>query len=129
MILRKYMSLLGIGSAKIDLILNKETYRPGDPVHGHFYIKGGTIEQQLKRIDCDLVAVKESEGVEKVIDSKTILSSTRIHSEELSEISFAFQLPAAIPVSSDEISYHFKTRLTFNEGVNSIDFDEIQIVH
>lgn len=129
MILRKYMSLLGIGSAKIDLILNKETYRPGDPVHGHFIIRGGTIEQQLKRIDCDLVVVKKLEGVQKVIDSKTILSSTRIHSEESNEIAFAFQLPATVPVSSEEISYRFNTRLFFNEGVISRDQDIIQITH
>lgn len=123
------MSLLGIGSAKIDLILNKETYRPGDPVNGHFYIKGGTIEQQLKRIDCDLVVVDKAEGVEKVIDSKTILSSTRIHSDESNEISFAFQLPASVPVSSEEISYRFNTRLIFNEGIISRDQDIIQITH
>ena len=49
------MSLLGIGSAQIDLILQKEIYNPGNPIHGYFLIKDGTIKQQIKRIDYDLV--------------------------------------------------------------------------
>ncbi|MDQ0219743.1 sporulation protein [Peribacillus cavernae] len=128
MILRKYMSLLGIGAAKIDLILQKEAYRPGDPVHGYFIIKGGTIEQQLKRIDCDLVVMDKISGTEKVIDSTTILTSTRIDSEESNKISFAFQLPDSVLASTEEITYRFKTRLTFNEGVTSRDQDLIQII-
>jgi sporulation-control protein len=128
LILRKYMSLLGIGSAKIDLVLRKETYKPGEPVDGCFYIKGGTIEQKLKRIDCDLVLMDQAADIEKVIDTKTILTSTHIHSEESNKISFAFQLPASILESTKDRSYRFKTRLTFNEGVQSNDQDIIQIV-
>ncbi|CAH0345378.1 sporulation protein [Bacillus sp. CECT 9360] len=127
MILRKYMSLLGIGSAKIDLVLEQEAYKPGDPVHGYFHIRGGTIEQQLKRIDCDLVVADKTE-MEKVIDSRTILTTTRINAEESNKISFAFQLPASVLASTEEISYRFRTRLTFNEGVHSSDQDMIQIV-
>ncbi|RFU60479.1 sporulation protein [Peribacillus glennii] len=128
MILRKYMSLLGIGSAKIDLVLNKETYAPGEPVHGHFLIKGGTIDQQLKRIDCDLIAI-DNNGSEKVINSKTILSSARIISEEMNQISFAFQLPDSVPASTDGLTYRFHTKLAFNEGASSRDEDAIQIIN
>ncbi|MFC0273967.1 sporulation protein [Metabacillus herbersteinensis] len=128
MILRKYMSLLGIGSAQINLILQKETYKLGDPVHGYFLIKGGTIEQQIKRIDCDLVLSDQTTLIEKVIDTTTILTSTHIHSEEFKKIPFTFQLPASVPVSTQEVSYHFKTRLTFNKGVESRDRDIVQII-
>ncbi|PLS17700.1 sporulation protein [Bacillus sp. M6-12] len=128
MILRKYMSLLGIGSAKIDLILEKDTYKAGNPVHGYFIIKGGTIEQQIKRIDCDLVMTDTTEGAEMVIDTTTMLSTSKIHSEETNIIPFAFQLPDFLEASTEEISYRFTTRLTFNEGVKSIDQDVIQIV-
>jgi sporulation-control protein len=128
MLLRKYMSLLGVGSAMIDLILPKETYRRGEHIKGHFYIKGGTIEQQLKRIDCDLIMLDQSTGLKKVIDTATILSSKLINSEESNNVSFTFKLPETIPPSSEEISYRFKTRLTFNEGVESKDQDIIQVI-
>lgn len=128
MLLRKYMSLLGVGSALIDLILPKETYKRGELINGHFHLKGGTIEQQLKRIDSDLVLIDHRTNKEKVIDTATILSSKLLHSEEASNISFTFKLPEDIPLSSEHISYRFKTRLTFNEGVESKDQDLIQVI-
>lgn len=128
MLLRKYMSLLGVGSAVIDLILPKDTYKRGDLINGFFHLKGGTIEQQLKRIDSDLVLIDSNTDIEKVIDSATILSSKLINPEEDSKVSFTFKLPEDIPASTDSISYRFKTRLTFNEGVESKDQDVIQII-
>ncbi|WP_053367984.1 sporulation protein [Bacillus sp. FJAT-27245] len=127
MLLRKLMSRLGIGLAQIDLILPKKTYSAGEKIYGHFLIRGGTIEQKIKRIDCDLVMIDQSKGIEKIIDSVTILSSRLIPSEELNKISFTFNLPASIRVSTEDISYHFKTKLIFNEGLESIDQDIIQI--
>ena len=128
MLLRKYMALLGVGSAKIDLILQNEVYRPGEVVNGHFSIEGGNIEQKLKRIDCDLVLTDKAADIEKVIDTKTILTSMQIHSEELYELSFVFRLPESIVPSTDTISYRFQTKLIFNEGVTSQDQDMIKIV-
>lgn len=122
------MSMLGIGSAKIDLILPKDTYHPGDYIKGFFLVKGGTIEQLIKRIECDLVMIDQISGSEKVIDHTTVLSSKIIHSEESSHISFTFKLPELIPFSSEERSFRFKTRLTFSEGVESRDQDYIQII-
>ena len=122
------MALIGIGSAKIDLILQKEMYKPGEYVYGSFSIKGGTIEQKLKRIDCHLVLTDKAAGIEKVIGTTTILSSTQIETEEVHNLSFAFHLPASIPFSTDELSYHFQTKLIFDEGVTSQDQDVIQII-
>lgn len=127
MILRKYLSLLGIGSARIDLILPKEIYKRGEDISGHFLIHGGTIEQKIRRIDCDLVMLNEVSGEEKLIDSTTILTSKKIDSDESNKMSFTFFLPEEIPVSSEVISYRFKTRLTFNEGVESKDQDRILV--
>lgn len=122
------MSLLGVGSAVIDLILPKDTYRRGELINGYFHLKGGTIEQQLKRIDSDLVLIDKDTNTEKVIDTATILSSKLINPEEDSKVSFTFKLQENIPVSTDSISYRFKTRLTFNEGVESKDQDLIRII-
>jgi sporulation-control protein len=128
MILRKYMSLLGVGSATIDLILPKETYHHGEFIEGIFMIKGGTVDQQIKRIECDLVMTDLTNGNEKVIDTTTILTSKLIQSEESDQLTFTFKLADYIPISTEERSYRFKTRLTFNEGVESKDQDIIQII-
>lgn len=122
------MSLIGVGSAQIDLILEKEIYKLSEPVYGFYFIKGGAIEQQIKRIDCDLVMKNHASGIERVLDTATILSSSRIDSEGTNKMSFTFQLPDSLPISSAEVSYRFKTRLTFNEGVVSRDEDLIEII-
>jgi sporulation-control protein len=128
MLLRKYMSLLGVGSAQIDLILEKDVLKPGESVNGQFLIKGGTIDQQLQEIECSLVMVDEKTGLEKFIDTVTIAIKTRIQSEGDDKVPFSFQLPVDVPVSSKKISYHFKTKLTFEKGVESWDEDMIKVV-
>ncbi|RBW68795.1 sporulation protein [Bacillus taeanensis] len=127
MILRKAMSLLGIGSAKIDLILEKERFHPGEDVHGYFLLKGGTIEQQLKRIDCDLVMVDKKTGIEEILDSATILTSKLIEADEENKLPFTFKIPDTIQGSNPNVSYRFNTKLTFNQGVESLDEDVIHI--
>ncbi|RSK26597.1 sporulation protein [Bacillus sp. HMF5848] len=128
MLLRKYMSLIGIGSTEIDLILPKNTFKKGEEVKGYYLLKGGTIEQQLKRIECDLVLSDEVSGAEKVIESTTILTSITIHAEELHRIDFTFCIPRPIDLSSSTKVYSFKTKLAFTKGVESTDHDPIIIV-
>ncbi len=128
MLLRKYMSLVGIGSAQIDLILEKETYEPGETVKGWFLIKGGTIEQKLKRIECDLVRVDPILELEEVIHTATILTSSIIETNEENRILFTYSLPENIRTSTDTLMYRFKTRLFFTQGVASVDQDVIQII-
>lgn len=122
------MSLLGIGSARIDLTLPKKSYRAGEYIKGYYLIRGGTIDQKAKRIDCDLVMMEPSMGLEKIISSTTILTSRLIHSGEECKISFTFKIPYSIKASPEGVYFHFKTKLTFNEGVASIDQDIIQVI-
>jgi sporulation-control protein len=127
MILRKYLSILGIGSAQIDLILPKEEFLPGECINGYFLIRGGVIEQQLKRIDCDLVMADLSSRTEKVIETANILTSKQIESDEQNRIDFIFRLPKDLAASTEERLYYFNTRLVFDEGVISKDQDFITI--
>jgi sporulation-control protein len=128
MLLRKAMSLLGIGSTGIDLILEKKTYRPGDKVSGYFLLKGGTIEQYIKQIECDLVMIDKSKEKEEVINTTTILTSRVIEADEIYQESFILSLLDTLQESRADLSYIFKTRLIFNEGVESKDQDIIYII-
>lgn len=129
MILRKYMALLGVGSARIDLILEKDRYDVGEQVKGVFVVKGGLIGQQLKRIDCDLVMSEDGnqKAKAKIVDSITIFTTKYIHSNTENHIPFTFRIPHSIHVDN-LVSYRFKSRLAFNEGVESLDHDVITIL-
>ncbi|CAM3884922.1 sporulation protein [Mesobacillus thioparans] len=128
MLLRKYMSLFGVGSAQIDLVLKKDVLTPGDPVHGKFLIKGGTVAQELQQIECGLVMVDLKTEQEAVLDKIFIDVKTRIQPDGDDEVPFTFQLPTDVPLSNKHISYHFKTKLVFKQGIESWDEDMIKVV-
>ncbi len=58
MLLRKMMSRVGVGSAHVDLILNKSLWRQGEMIQGIVHIYGGTVEQRIERLDVELVQKK-----------------------------------------------------------------------
>jgi sporulation-control protein len=128
MLLRKYMSWLGIGSAQVDLLLKKEVYHQGECVEGCFEIHGGLIEQEVKRIECDLVKVNLLDKSEEIVDSLTMLTSKTVDSEENNQIPFHFTLPSDLTPSSSSVSFRFKTRMIFQHGIKSIDQDLIKVI-
>ncbi|MCA1062666.1 sporulation protein (plasmid) [Cytobacillus spongiae] len=128
MILRKYMSLIGVGSAKIDLVLPKNSFKLGELLHGYFFLEGGIIEQKLKRVECDLVMLDNNGKKEKIIDSTTVLKSDSIKAEERNKLAFTYRIPETLPYSNENgVRYLFKTKLTFDQGVESYDEDYISI--
>lgn len=128
MLLRKYMSLLGVGSAQIDLILKKDVLIPGESVNGKFLIKGGTVDQDLQLIECALVMVNVKTEEESVLDTVTIDVQLRIQPDGDDVVPFSFLLPEDVPPSNKDISYHFKTKLVFKQGIESWDEDLIKVV-
>ncbi|RSD26655.1 sporulation protein [Mesobacillus subterraneus] len=128
MLLRKYMSLMGVGSAQIDLILEKDVLKPGESVNGKFLIKGGTVHQDLRQIQCSLVMVNSKTETEKIMDTATTEIKTVIQPDGDHQVPFSFKLPLDVPPSNKQISYHFKTKLTFDQGVESWDEDMIKVV-
>ncbi|GLY11862.1 sporulation protein [Bacillus badius] len=124
---KRLLSRLGIGSAKVDLILEKQEYSPGEKVTGHFLLIGGIIEQDVKRIDCHLMVLDKKNGSESILDSLTILSSRSIRPKEVEKIDFKFRLPENLEMSSSARSYQFKTKLHFDAGVANKDQDIIHV--
>ncbi|MCA0987580.1 sporulation protein [Guptibacillus algicola] len=121
------MCLLGIGAAKIDLILEKLTFKRGELVVGSFEIIGGTIEQRIKRVECDLLYIDHAKKTSRVVDSVTILTVKDIRKEQKVTIPFSFRIPETIPEPQKRTSYKFTTRLVFSEGAKSVDQDQIAI--
>ncbi|MBS2969219.1 sporulation protein [Metabacillus sp. KIGAM252] len=126
MLLRKWMSRLGIGAAKIDLVLDSEIYKQGDVIHGRYDIYGGTIEQKLKRIESDLVQTQN--GKETHILNNCIYTASTVMADENRAISFKCRLPEHLPLTDEKTSYKFVTKLIFDNGTDSLDHDEIRVI-
>ncbi|WP_226674596.1 sporulation protein [Rossellomorea aquimaris] len=124
----KLMCRFGIGATKIDLVLNKKEFRPGDVIKGEYELTGGRVEQKLKRIETDLLQYNHYMDRSSVLHQNTILSSSTMKANEQRSIHFSCRLSDTFPPSSETLSYKFVTRLVFDDGVNSVDHDEFQIL-
>ena len=105
MILRKYTSLLGIGAAKIDLILSKDIFTQGEEIQGHYLIKGGIVEQYIKRIESQLLRINHMNNEEKIVDSSTIVVEKQIKTDMEETLNFISSISPdlTIPRISDVI--------------------------
>ncbi|MCA1053785.1 sporulation protein [Rossellomorea aquimaris] len=124
----KLMCRFGIGSTKIDLVLSKKDFRPGEVIQGEYEIIGGRIEQKLKRIETELLQYNHTEDRSSVLHHNTILSSSTMKANEMKRISFSCRLADSYPPSSESISYKLVTRLVFDDGINRIDHDDFRII-
>ncbi|OCA84986.1 hypothetical protein A8F95_09785 [Bacillus wudalianchiensis] len=129
-VIKKIISqwFLQVGSAHIHLVLDKKEFIPGEKVTGYFSLEGGWFEQNIKRLECDLVIVDKQEHTEQLIEGAvTRLMSKSIDSNESDQIPFTFCLPAKLAPLSGNRSYQFHTRIVFSNGTESSDHDEIKI--
>ncbi|WP_027408827.1 sporulation protein [Anoxybacteroides tepidamans] len=130
MLLRKMMSKLGVGSAYVDLLLNKNVLKPGDMIDGQLYIRGGTVDQKIMKLDVDFVCKMLREGKEEdtVIATIPVAGEFMIEAEQKKFLPFCYRIPEHITPSQPGVSYRFITRLHIEDAIDTLDFDYIQIV-
>lgn len=127
--IKNLMAKLGKGGAKVDLVLEKEDYLPGEGVKGELLIHGGTVDQQINRIQIDLrlnIRVKEK-TLSHTIQSFPFPQSFTVQPAERRSFPFNYSLPANLPVSGNHIFYTFDTHLDIAAGVDHHDHDTIRI--
>lgn len=126
---KKMMAKLGIGSAKVNLVLDHKEYELGEKVEGRFIIEGGSVPQSVNKIDVDfLLAIRtKKQEYTRVIDRIHISGPFTIGASEKKEIPFFYELPKGLLLSSHTISYFFITNLDIAGGVDSLDRDYIDI--
>ncbi|SMO70604.1 sporulation protein [Melghirimyces algeriensis] len=127
---RKLLAKLGKGGAKVDLLLEREEYRPGDSVNGELMILGGTIDQKINGIEVDLqltVRVKEK-TFRHTIQTFPFPEIFSIRPGEQRSFPFSCTLPKDLPVSGNLVSYSFSTRLEISEANDHLDHDFIRVL-
>ncbi|WP_461671282.1 sporulation protein, partial [Mycobacterium tuberculosis] len=60
------MASVGIGAAKVDTLLERASYSPGEDVRGVVRIYGGSVDQQIDGIDLSIMTYY----IKEVNDSK-----------------------------------------------------------
>jgi len=126
---KKMMAKIGIGSAKVDLVLNKNEYELGETIEGKFIVQGGNVEQFINKIDVDFVLnVRTKKQVYNAVVAKIHVSdSFTIQASERRELPFSYKLPKDFLISSPYVSYYFVTNLDIAAGLDNRDHDYVQI--
>lgn len=124
---------IGIGSAKIDTLLEKNRYMPGEIVKGIVKVKGGNVEQRIETITLSVMTEYIRETNDHKVKNHSEIVRYRVSdpfslsADELREVPFLFQLPYKTPVTVGQTPVWVKTGLDISGGVDSGDNDRIEI--
>ncbi|WLR46500.1 sporulation protein [Halobacillus litoralis] len=126
--LAKLFNWFGPGLPKVDLVLPKTEYAPGEKVTGSFHLIGGLNQQIIQRLECDLMKRKAGEKPSLLQPVTTVLMNRELDPKEESEYPFHFVLPDAVELDDPETTYLLQTKLVLKNDVKTLDTDEIDIV-
>ncbi|SDZ14114.1 sporulation protein [Thermoactinomyces sp. DSM 45892] len=126
---KNLLAKFGHGSAKVDLVLDKQSFTLGESVSGSLMIQGGEVEQKINRIDIDFVVSIRKDGHEykQVIQTFPFHHTFHIQPAERRTFPFSYTMPNNLLVSGTSVAYFFKTRLDIADGVDSSDRDFVHI--
>ncbi|MCP4151522.1 MAG: sporulation protein [bacterium] len=144
---KKMLSSVGIGSAKVDTVLDKEEYAPGEMIEGVVKIKGGNTEQDIAGLyfsvqstyeDVRTVSVEDEDGYieeeERDITKTAVLEKFKISDDfvlspgDEMEIPISFQLPYTAPLTIGTTKVWISTGLDIKKAIDKGDRDYIKVV-
>ncbi len=123
------MSKLGIGGARVDLILDRAQYSIGEKLTGTLIVQGGTVEQTIDGITIDMMMdlrIKDK-AFTKSVYTFPVTESFIIYEEERKEFPISFDLPHDLMISSRTVSYYFQTNLKIVQAADHQDHDRVII--
>ncbi|MCL0028470.1 sporulation protein [Peptococcaceae bacterium] len=135
---KKIMASLGVGAAKVDLLLDDEHYRIGDELRGKMLIEGGNTDQGIRDIKIDVVIKvfkkgelfkEEAELIKEVLNTIKVADNLTVKARDKMEIPFSCALPLDYPISKRNIiSYYLRTKMDIAKALDAFDSDEIIIL-
>lgn len=146
---KRMLSSIGIGSAKVDTVLEGEEFEPGAIINGVVKIKGGSTEQHIDglyfavhtsyKVTVEREMDAEEEEGEPTIVEEEITKTTTLHSFKLAdafsigsgeekEIEISLQLPWSTPLTHGNSKTWISTGLDIKKGLDAGDKDYIRVV-
>ncbi|MCE4047330.1 MULTISPECIES: sporulation protein [Bacillaceae] len=133
-IFKKALASVGVGAAKLDTVLKKSDYLPGEQIEGEINITGGNVAQNIDAIYVRLYTQYEIERDDKK-ESQTALigeflaaGAFTIEAKEKKVIPFSSVLPYDIPFTIGRTKVWISTGLDIKQAIDPNDVDHINIV-
>ncbi len=130
---KKILSSIGIGAAKVDLILDRNSAVMGESIQGKVVVTAGQVEQQIGKIDVQLrihssyTYDDQQRKVDQLIREVKITDGFTLKPGETKEYPVSFVIPEFIPVSSINSRYYFLTNLDIQAALDHKDRDFVHI--
>ncbi|SFJ01726.1 sporulation protein [Thermoflavimicrobium dichotomicum] len=127
------LASLGVGSAKIDLILDKPYVTAGEKVTGKIIVKGGSTEQTIEGLSVNFkMESHQAANLNKITEKIAAISISEepftVQPDEIKTFPFHFTCPNHIPFSSISTKYFFDSDLEILRGIDSHDRDYIKVL-
>lgn len=127
---KRLMASFGVGTAKVDLILDKQQYRIGETIRGKAVIEGGNVDQQVNSLDIDIMLKFNIRGKEfsRVVHTINVARNFFVKEKKTVEFPVEYTLPADYPISKGSVSYHLITKMNIIRSTDSGDTDSLVVL-
>ncbi|EKQ57623.1 MULTISPECIES: sporulation protein [unclassified Clostridium] len=144
---KRAMATMGIGSAKIDTVLEGNSFRVGEEFNGKIYVKGGNVDQYINKITVKLMTYYLTEEIKRsvdddnnekeeiiterhniIIDQIEFVESFTIEAKQTVDFDFSFKIPEITPITLERQAVWIETDLDISAGIDSSDRDYIEIL-
>lgn len=133
-LLNKFLASLGIGAAKIDLILDTHSITMGQQVTGRIVLTGGEAAQEIENLSVNFCLSSVFSQRDAIIPVNEVVSKIEVTKDHFVvkphqqiEFPFSFVCPDQLPVSSINTRYYFDTNLEIRSGIDADDRDFVDV--
>jgi sporulation-control protein len=132
--MKKMLSSIGIGSAKVDAQLHQDELRAGEKVTGDVVITGGNLDQEISSIYLAVMTTYEKEVNDNKVKKDAVVGQFKISeglmikASETESIPFEFELPVDTPVSIGNSKVWLQTGLDIKNAVDPSDRDYVHVL-
>ncbi|MBB6634118.1 sporulation protein [Cohnella thailandensis] len=130
---KRMLASVGIGAAKVDLMLHQEAVTAGDTLSGIVRIEGGRVDQQVDDVYAYVMTRYLKEQNDSKIESDAAISRVllaggfTVQAEQTYEFPVSFQLPLHTPVTLGRTPVWIQTGLEIKEAIDPKDQDYLVV--
>jgi sporulation-control protein len=129
------LSRVGIGSATVDTILERDTVQPGDSIDAHIEIEGGSDDQEVEELELAVAtAYQVPDGDDDVSYRTAEISEMELTDgftieagEERTMDVPPIEIPVTTPATIDQTQVWIQTGLEIDWSVDPTDEDHLQV--
>ncbi|KAF1085438.1 Sporulation-control protein spo0M [Sporotomaculum syntrophicum] len=128
--LKRLLASFGIGSSKVNLVLDKQEFSIGESLRGRIIVEGGNIDQEINTLDVEVVMKFTIKGKEfsKKVDTIRVAGNFYTKAKATQEVPFEHYLPFHYPISKGSVSYHLVTKMDIAKSADTGDTDEFIVL-